>query len=202
MRMRYTPLSDAARSASLRATLAAAPAPDAMWVFAYGSLMWNPEFRYLERRPGTVHHHRRRLCVFSARARGTPERPGLGLGLEPAQGECYGIVYRLHPESLEQDLQTLWRREMTTGIYQPHWLPVALRETEVRAIAFVVDCTHPQYAAALPTEEMAAIIADACGHYGPCREYLEHTVHELAALGVEEPEFNAILARVRALERP
>lgn len=200
MRMPYRPISDAARRESLRATLDAAPTPEQIWVFAYGSLMWNPEFRYVERRPGTVREHRRRLCVFSARARGTPERPGLGLGLERGTGECHGIVYRLHPENLENDLEALWVREMTTGIYQPHWLPVMTADGELRAITFVVDRMHPQYAEALPAQEMAAIIADARGHYGPCREYLENTIRELAALGVAEPEFDALLTLVQARE--
>lgn len=191
-------LTDAMREESLRATLAAAPQGDEVWVFAYGSLMWNPGFPYVERRPGTLYGYRRRLSVWSSRARGTPEKPGLGLGLEPGGGHCRGIVYRVDPKAIDEALKAIWEREMTTAIYQPHWIPVETDEGNVTAIAFVVDREHPQYAGTLPQHEMVAIIAEARGKYGPCREYLANTVRELAALGIDEPEFNALLSLVSA----
>ena len=190
-------LTDSARRDSLCATLEAAPHGD-MWVFGYGSLMWNPEFSYVERRVGTLVGYRRRLCVLSSRARGTAENPGLGLGLEPAEGECWGIAYRLDLAMLDKDLNALWDREMTTGIYQPHWLPVTTVEGEVTAIAFVVDRNHRQYAGNLSQDEMVALIVSASGHYGPCHEYLANTVRELTALGIDEPGFDTLLARVNA----
>jgi cation transport protein ChaC len=192
-------LSDEERAESLRATMARAPDHGEVWIFGYGSLMWNPSFSYVERRTGTVRGHARRFCVLSARARGTPQSPGLGLGLEPSQDDnCCGIVYRLAEHSVDADLKALWLREMTSGIYQPHWLPAATEPGEIMALTFVVDREHPQYAGDLPAQEKAAIIVAATGHYGPCRDYLAKTMQELAALGVSEPDFDALYALVNA----
>lgn len=191
-------LTDAERAQSLCETLRNTPDGDDIWVFAYGSLMWNPEFTHIERRVGTVYGYRRRFCVLSARARGTPENPGLGLGLQREDGECRGIVYQLDGDHLDGDLATLWNREMTSGIYQPRWLPVETAVGEVRAIAFVVDREHLQYAGNLSADEQAAMIQRAVGSYGPSRDYLARTIRELTALGVSEPEFEALLARVEA----
>ena len=169
------------------------------WVFGYGSLMWNPSFTYVERRTGTVRGHTRSFCVLSARARGTPQSPGLGLGLERNDdNDCRGVVYRLAEHSLEADLQALWLREMTSGIYQPHWVPVATELGEIIALTFVVDREHPQYVGDLTVQEKAAIILAATGRYGPCREYLARTMQELDALGVSEPDFDALYALVNA----
>jgi cation transport protein ChaC len=190
-------LTDAARSQSLRTTLAQAPASGEYWVFGYGSLMWNPGFRYLQRHPGTIYGYERRLSIWSSRARGTPENPGLALGLEPGAGHCRGIVYRLDPQESNRALEALWEREMSSGIYEPHWLSVTTDAGEVQAIAFVVNRHHANYAGELPLHEMADIIAAAHGRYGPCREYLENTVRELAALGIEESDFDVLLALVR-----
>ena len=187
---------DAERAQSVRKTLANTPDGDAVWVFGYGSLMWNPGFTHVDRRVGTVRGYRRRFCVLSARARGTPERPGLGLGLEREDGECRGVVYQLDGSCLETDLLVLWNREMTSGIYQPHWLPVETPRGEVAAITFVVDCAHVQYAGGLSVDEQAAIIHRAVGTYGPSRDYLAKTIRTLTALGVSEPEFEVLLARV------
>lgn len=191
-------LTDAKRVQSLRDTLANAPDGGAVWVFGYGSLMWNPEFTHVDRRVGTVRGYRRRFCVLSARARGTPDNPGLGLGLQRGDGQCRGVVYRLDGSSLETDLRALWNREMTSGIYQPHWLPVETPRGEVVAIVFVVDCTHVQYAGDLSVDEQAAIIHGAAGTYGPSRDYLAKTIRELTALGVNEPGFEVLLAQVDA----
>ncbi len=185
------------RRESLRSTLAAAP-NEQIWVFAYGSLMWNPEFAHVERRVGTLAGYRRRFCVLSSRARGTAEKPGLGLGLERFDGDCRGVAYRLDGQCLESDLRALWEREMSSGIYRPQWLPVATQTGTIKAITFVVDHGHSLYAGDLPPEEMVQLIFAAAGRYGPCRDYLTRTVQALAALGIREPEFDDLLARVNA----
>ena len=191
-------LTEVERAQSLRDTLANAPDGGAVWVFGYGSLMWNPEFTHVDRRVGTVQGYRRRFCVLSARARGTPENPGLGLGLQQEHGECRGIVYQLDGGYLDGDLAALWKREMSSGIYQPRWLPVETDAGEVTAIAFVVDRGHLQYAGDLSADEQAAIIHRAVGSYGPSRDYLARTIIELTAIGVSEPDFETLLARVDA----
>lgn len=204
-RVPFERLSDAQRAASLRSLLAAAPKHQDIWIFAYGSMMWQPLFEPAERSAATLAGYRRSFCVWSLVSRGTPERPGLALGLEPCAGAtCRGIVFRLDPGTAEADLEATWRREMYTAIYRPQWLEVATDAGAVPAIAFAVDNEHPQHAAGLTPSEAAAIIAEAVGENGACREYLANTSRELAALGCTDPQITAldelVQARVSALE--
>jgi cation transport protein ChaC len=192
------PLSDAARADSLRNTLAAAPSRSDIWVFAYGSLIWNPCFTATARRTVTLPTHRRAFNVWSMLARGTPERPGLGLGLEPG-GTCTGLAYRLDSASLQEDLATLWAREMHSGIYVPEWLTVSTDNSPITTLCFVADPAHPQYAGALPDGDVAAVIAAAEGKFGSCRDYLASTVHALDAHGFADDVLRSMLDRVEAL---
>ncbi len=192
---RFPVLSDDVRARSLVRTMRAAPCR-VPWVFAYGSLMWNPCFSWSRREPVILDGHRRRFCVWTTCARGTPERPGVGLGLEDAPGECKGIAYRLDARSLERDLEALWDREMMSGIYRPTWVEAPVAGTVTRVLVFVVDPSHPQYAHEMCADTMASIIAVAAGTYGTCREYLANTIEQMAKLGVCDPDFDALLARV------
>lgn len=194
-RVPVPPLSDAARGESLRATLAAAPSRSEIWVFAYGSLIWNPCFTAADRRTATLPSHRRAFNVWSMLARGTPDRPGLGLGLEPG-GMCSGLAFRLDDTSLQEDLETIWAREMHSGIYRPRWLPVTADSGTFTALCFVADPSHPQYAGILPDDAVAAVIAAAVGKFGSCRDYLASTVHALAAHGFADETLQAMLDRV------
>ncbi len=186
------PLSEAARADSLRATLAAAPTQSEIWVFAYGSLIWNPCFAAAEHRTTTLPTHRRAFNVWSMLARGTPDRPGLGLGLELG-GTCSGLAFRLDDASLEIDLETLWAREMHSGIYVPEWLTVTADSGPFTALCFVADPAHPQYAGPLPDDTVAAVIAAAVGKFGSCRDYLASTVHALAAHGFVDADLQTML---------
>ena len=170
----FTPLSEAARAESLLAFMATRPNPTETWVFAYGSLIWDPCFAHVERRPATIEGYRRAFNIWTVLARGTPEAPGLGLGLEAGSDGCRGVAYRMDP-ALERDgLKTLWRREMFTGIYRPHWLTVDADGKSVNAIAFIVVPDHPQYAGILTRDAMAEIIARAHGERGPFAQALRH----------------------------
>ncbi len=202
----FVPLSDETRAASRRETFAARPAAGPVWVFAYGSLMWRPCFEAAERCTGTVAGYRRSFCFWTMVSRGTPERPGLGLGLEGAEATtCHGVVYRLDAATLEQDLVALWDREMFGGVYTPHWVEVALDAPAtsgagaVHALAFIADPAHPQYCPPLTLDQRAEIIAGAAGRHGPCADYLEDTVRHLADFGRVEPDIAALLDRVRAI---
>ncbi len=192
------PLSDAARAHSLRATLAAAPSQTDIWVFAYGSLIWNPCFNATDRRAVTLPTHRRAFNVWSMLARGTPDQPGLGLGLEPG-GTCTGVAFRLDDASLQEDLATLWAREMHNGIYMPEWLAVTTDSSPFTALCFVADPSHAQYAGTLPDDDVAAVIASAEGKFGSCRDYLASTVHALDAHGFADDALQSMLDRVEAL---
>jgi cation transport protein ChaC len=163
--------------------------------------MWKPDVAYVDRRLGIVRGYERRLNVWTVRARGTREHPGLGFGLERNEnGSCQGVLYCLDLQAREQDLATLWEREMTTGIYRPFWLTVETDEGNVEAITFVVDEAHPQYVDSLTQEQMASAIAGAHGEWGSCRDYFTRTMRELTALGIDEPELQSVLSMMEALE--
>jgi glutathione-specific gamma-glutamylcyclotransferase len=193
-------LSATARAESLRSTLASCLDGE-IWIFGYASLMWKPNLAYTDRRLGIVRGYQRRLNVWTIRARGTPENPGLGFGLEKNNnGSCQGVVYCLDLQAREQDLAALWEREVTTGIYRPIWLRVETGEGNVEAITFVVDKAHPQYAVSLSQQQMASAIARAQGEWGSCRDYFTRTMRELTALGIDEPELQVVLSMIEALE--
>ena len=160
--------------------------------------MWDPCFDHVARRRAVLDGYRRAFTIWSGVARGTPERPGLGLCLEQGGGPSTGLAYRLDAAALEGSLEALWRREMHTGVYRPCWLPVLADGEEVTAVAFVADHGHPQYAGPMPPRQMVEIIALACGARGPCRDYLADLVGELQRLEAPEPGLTELLARVDA----
>lgn len=175
------------------------------WVFGYGSLIWKPGFDYAERRLARLSGYRRRFCLKSVRYRGTPERPGLVLGLDFEPGAaCTGVAYRVLPERAEAVRRYLTERELVTRSYFEVLFPVELlcegpgKGTAVDAICYVIDRSHEQYWGPLPLEQQAAIIAGACGGMGPNCEYLHNTADHLAALGVHDDEIARLDALVRA----
>lgn len=186
--------------------MADAPGADpdgAFWVFGYGSLMWDPGFPHLESRTALLRGYHRAFCVYSLRYRGTPEAPGLVLGLDRG-GSCRGIAYRVAAADREDVLAYLWEREMFTRTYHPRHLAVQIGDGAagaVRALTFVVDRAHRQYAGKLPTDEVARLIAAGEGTRGRCRDYLLNTVRHLRELGLSSPpltQLASILAEPRA----
>ena len=113
-------MSDAERAAQIGAILARAPRRRRIWVFAFGSLIWNPAFHLVERRTARIHGFHRQFCLWARAGRGSPERPGLMLSLEPG-GSCAGVAYRLAASAAATELDVLWRREMATMAYRPVW---------------------------------------------------------------------------------
>lgn len=168
-----------------------------VWVFAYGSLMWDPGFPFEEARPALLKGYHRALCLYSTRYRGTPEKPGLVLGLDRG-GACRGIAYRVTAANTERVMAYLWEREMVTRAYSCRAVTIHLATGPVRARAFVVNRDHKQYAGKLPPERLVALICQGHGQRGPCRTYLENTVKHLDQLGVPDKRLHELLARVRA----
>ncbi len=156
-----------------------------LWVFAYGSLMWRPEFAYAERRLGTVRGFHRRFCLLQRRFRGTPERPGFVLALDRG-GLCRGVAFRLTGTDLHATLMPVWRREMRGMGYVARWLPVATEHGTVSALTFLVNRASDRYSGRLSDTEIADRIAAACGHLGPSAEYLFRTVQACAELGIRD----------------
>lgn len=175
-------LSDAELAASLSAVR---PPDDACWVFAYGSLMWNPVFRPVERRMGVLHGYHRRFCFWIHAGRATVQHPGLMLGLRPG-GTCRGILLRLAAEDAATELPLLWKREMVTGAYIPRLLPVRSDHGTIRAITFIANPHHATFAGCLGMADTAAAVARASGPLGRNRDYLRQTVETLRQLGIPD----------------
>lgn len=177
----------------LRARRLALPLGEDYWVFGYGSLMWHPGFPHLEVRVARLRGYHRSFCVYSHRYRGTPQAPGLVLGLDRG-GSCQGMVYRVPAGEGEAVLDYLYEREMVTGVYRPSWRRAETELGPVSAITFVVDRGHRQYAGRLSHEDMVKLILQGRGNRGPCMEYLENTVHHLRALGLRDRGLERLLS--------
>jgi len=181
-----------------------------MWVFGYGSLIWNPGFAHQEAQAAILHGYHRRFCVASHRYRGTEACPGLVLGLDRG-GSCRGMAFRAPADSLESILDYLWDREMVTGVYRPSRLSARIIETDpqggrhlgrrITVTTFVVRRDHRQYAGHLDPAETAAIIHRATGNRGPCRDYLHNTIIHLATLGLRDRALADLKERVDQLSR-
>ncbi len=191
-------LSDEALSASLTATLATKPKGAGWWVFAYGSLLWNPLFPFAESRPAALRGLHRDFCLWSLASRGTPQSPGLVLALE-AGGACRGVAYRLPAPLAIDELHLLWRREMVTGAYRPRWVGLDSDGRKLHALAFVIRRDHPQYAGKLTLDQQARVLACASGAFGSSADYLERTRVALVTHGVIDPYLEKLAARVAEL---
>ncbi len=192
-------LSSEEREASLQQALLRYPPGEEAWVFAYGSLMWNPALEFAEALPCRIEGWRRSFCFWVPLGRGTPELPGLMLALEGG-GSCEGIAYRLAPHQVRSELGILWNREMLAGVYQARWVPTRLRDGRtVTAVTFVVDTGHCQYSGDLPIERTAHHIAFAEGRRGACRDYLTNTTEHARSLGIHDPYLEELVQRVAHL---
>ena len=171
-----------------------------VWVFGYGSLMWNPAFNHAERQSGLVRGWHRSFCLWTPMGRGTPDNPGLVLALNRG-GSCCGIAYRVAAEDRETELPLLWRREMVADGYTPRWVTVRCNAGAVRAITWVINRRGERYAGKLPMETLARTLATASGRLGSCVDYLENTVAHLDELGIGERPLHEIREHVRAYLR-
>ena len=194
-------LSDDELAASRAAILANADLSGGVWLFGYGSLIWNPAFHFTDRLAGTVFGHHRRFCLWTHLGRGCPERPGLVLGLERG-GSCRGVAFHIAPDAVEEELAIVWRREMLSGAYVPRWVEVRTPMATVRAITFTINHAHERYARDLSDEEAASAIAGASGFLGPCADYLINTVDHLARLGIHDRPLEKLRRQVLARSAP
>lgn len=163
-----------------------------IWVFGYGSLMWDPGFPHSECHSALLHGYHRAFCVYSHRYRGTREKPGLVLGLTPG-GACRGKAFRVAQSDVREALNALWLREMPRRTYRPRMLQIAVGPQRVRALAFVADPRHFAYAGKLAPELAAQCIARGCGLRGPNIDYLRNTLAHLLELGVRDHGLERLL---------
>jgi glutathione-specific gamma-glutamylcyclotransferase len=172
-----------------------------LWVFAYGSLMWQPGFDFRERLPARIIGVHRALCVFSFVHRGTPERPGLVLGLDLG-GACRGIAYRVTASKRAATVVYLRAREQVTKVYRESVRPVTLvakPERRVQALCYLVNRSHPQYAGRLNLAEQLHLVRQGHGKSGPNRDYVLGTVQEIEAQGFRDRELHLLAEKLRGV---
>ena len=163
--------------------------------------MWDPGFEYLRCGPATLRGYHRSFCVYSHRYRGTPERPGLVLGLDLG-GCCRGIAFLVEDGRVAGVLEALWAREMPRLVYRPRLIPVDVGSEKVKALTFVANREHESYAGRLELKTIARTITDCSGARGPNADYLFNTLRHLEALGIQERRLEEIRYAVQNLQRP
>ena len=174
-------------------------AADELWIFGYGSLIWEPGFAFDDRFVATLSGYRRAFCMSSIVYRGTPDAPGLVLALDAdPESACAGVAYRVRGPAGEDVLAYLRERELVSYAYREAWLPVEIAGIgTVEAVAYVSDPQHPQYRGGLSLEAQADIIARARGPRGPNADYLFNTIDSLGALGLADPHLLRLAELVR-----
>ena len=182
-------LSDEERNASLYRLLEERPDPagQGVWVFAYGSLIWNPMVHFVQREVAHTPDWHRNFCLSTKGGRGTPENPGLMLGLRPGGG-CTGVAFRIEEDLIAPELDLLWRREMVARGYIPRWVPLHDRAGALvgHGIAFTIDPEGPGYCD-LEEEVVVRRLATASGRMGTAAEYLYRTRDGLRELEIHCP---------------
>lgn len=159
--------------------------PSDLWVFAYGSLMWDPAFIFDEIRIAHLSSHERHFCLKSEFGRGTPERPGLIAGLDNGQG-CDGLAFRVPQELVEEETRIIWRREMLLHAYTPMMLTATTLLGRIEVLAFIVDHTAKNYLPNLTLQQTVRYMATGKGMYGSSQEYLENMVSHFEILGIQD----------------
>ncbi len=172
-----------------------------MWVFGYGSLVWNPGFEYDERVIASLPGYHRSFCMRSIHHRGTDENPGLVLALDKTrEASCSGLALSVPQGQEDSVLVYLRERELISSAYLERQLDIELTDGRVvTAVTYVVDTDHVQYCGGIELEEQAQIISQAVGGRGPNTEYLYNTTSHLKELGIDDPELDWLVTRVRQI---
>jgi len=184
-------------SQSLKTIQKSAPKDNAIWVFGYGSLIWNPMLDYVEKRNATIHGYHRGFYLWSQINRGSPEYPGLVLALDNG-GACRGVAYRLNPKSATYELTILWRREMLSRAYFPRWIRARTDQGTINAITFIIDRKSQAYTGKLTDDEIVEIASKAKGHYGSCADYLFETASSFEENKIVDKKIDHLSQKLRA----
>jgi glutathione-specific gamma-glutamylcyclotransferase len=171
-----------------------------LWVFGYGSLMWNPGFEHVRSAPALLRGYHRAFCIHSRHYRGTPEQPGLVLGLARG-GACRGVAFLVAARKVNAVLAQLWDREMSGYDYRVRLVTIEVESRRRSALAFIADPAGESYAGRLELGHIAATIAKCRGAHGANVEYLENTLRHLDEMGLREGKLHAILRTVQTLGR-
>ena len=182
---------------SVASILRSQPEKGPVWIFGYGSLLWNPAFHFVDRRYCRLNGYHRSFCLKSLIGRGTPETPGLMLALKGG-GNCEGIALQVEPKNLEEELFILWSREMPMKSYTPSWVELRTEQEErFYGVAFLSNPDHPRYLESVSEEESLHLLGTGQGHLGTASEYLFNTVEHLAELNIHDAAMSDLAEKVR-----
>ncbi|MFC4271206.1 gamma-glutamylcyclotransferase [Sneathiella chungangensis] len=188
------------REATRREFLAKISHDNGLWVFGYGSLLWNPAFHFTEWQPARLHGFRRRFCLQASIGRGSPEKPGLMLALDHG-GSCNGRAFHIAPDKIESETDILWMREMVSGAYNARLIKIRLPHETVTGLTFVINRAHPRYIAEMDIEDTARLVSSGEGHLGTCRDYLNNTIAHLDEMKVKDRYLHELQQKIHELDR-
>lgn len=163
-----------------------------LWLFAYGSLIWRPEFPFLEQHAATLHGYNRSLCLWSRINRGTPEVPGVVFALDEG-GQCEGVVYKIAADQVKITFPPLWQREMPSGAYNPLWVECKTEHASISALTFVINPNNDAYVPTMPLEQLRQVIHAAHGINGACIEYVLQTASALKQANIADPKLELLM---------
>ena len=180
---------------SLNKTLQEQPKNQPIWVFGYGSLIWNPMLEYVDKQPALIRGYHRGFYCWSRINRGSPENPGLVLALDHG-GSCRGIAYQLKAEKKEKELLILWRREMLGNVYIPKWVRAETAQGVISAVTFVIYRSSPAYTGKMDEDRFVSIAMNASGHYGSCSDYLIDTAESLKQENIRDKKIFRLASKL------
>ena len=195
-------MSDEDRVLAIQEALSQAPSLDEVWIFAYGSLIWNPAIHFAEREKVLVDGFHRSFCFWTVLGRGCEENPGLMMGLEPG-GSSNGLAYRIDADDLGTEMDILFRRELMSYVYKPTWVDATLAESPdktIKVLAFVVDPEHERFCGELDESTLVRHIATASGPLGRNCDYLFQLTEHLRELGFSDEPLLQLEAMVRSYQ--
>jgi len=192
-------MSDAERDVWVDRMIATAPSSDAIWVYGYGSLIWNPAFHYVEKVRGRVHGYHRSFCMWTKLGRGCEDNPGLMLGLERG-GSSTGVSYRVDPDEAKTELDILFRRELMSYAYIPTWVSFVADDRRFKAMTFVMDPKHERYVTGVDDETIIRHISTAVGPLGRNCDYLFDLVDHLRELDFRDRRLEKLGVEVRRFQ--
>ena len=184
---------------SMEKILEQAPPTESVWIFGYGSLIWNPMLEYERKVHAKIFGYHRGFYLWSKINRGTPEKPGLVLALDRG-GSCEGVAFELKPKNLRKELLILWRREMISKAYVPKWVRLKTSGGPLSAVTFIIDRGSSSYTGKLSDSEIVSIAARASGHYGSCSEYLLETAECLTREKIRDHRLASLAGQLRTFQ--
>lgn len=191
----FTALTHDEREETRKQFLSRLPQEEGLWVFGYGSLIWNPAFHFEKKIPARIYGYHRSFCLHLTIGRGSAEYPGLMLALDKG-GSCNGMAFHIAADQVESETRILWMREMISGAYIPHYGPLKTRDGNIMALTFVINRKHDRYLGNMGFKKTAEMICNGRGPLGTCREYLENTVELLGEIDVRDRYLTRLLSRI------